>query len=123
MFWGWFSGGNGGMRRGGGCIFLPFLLVCGSFYLFDGLNNSWLLGLIVVGILWFLFSTMFSRSSAAHADDGRWGGGLFVDEKPKRDFADEKPKRDFEYIERDDGEILEVIDPAEEDDGRPRDDF
>jgi hypothetical protein len=121
MFWGWFSSGDGGMRRGGGCIFLPFLFICGSFFLFDNFNSGWLLGLILVAVLWFVFSTMFSRANPVQVEDGSWDSGMFDDEKPKRDFAEEKPKRSVEYIERPDGEILEVIDPGEEDDGHPRD--
>lgn len=123
MFWGWFSSGDGGMRHGGGCIFLPFLFICGSFFLFDNFNSGWLLGLILVAVMWFVFSTVFGRVGAAQVEDGSWEGGVFDGEKPKRDFADEKPKRSGEYIERHDGEILEVIEPSEEEDSRPRDEL
>ena len=129
MFWGWYSTGDGRVNRGGGCIFLPLLFVCGSFSLMGGFDIGWLLGLLLVGaVLWFAFSALFNRAGTAQVEDGSWGGAMFEGEKPKRDFADdydgdEKPKRGFEYIERPDGEILAVIDPNEEDDRRFRDEF
>lgn len=126
MFWGWFSTGDGRFNRGG-CFFLPFLFICGSFFLFDNLNSGWLLALVAIAVLWFVFATMFNRPGAAQVEDGSWGSGTFEDEKPKRDFADddeypeEKPKRSSEYIERPGGEMLDVIEPDEEDDGQPPD--
>jgi hypothetical protein len=100
MFWGWFSFDNGGLRRGGGCIFLPFLFICGSSFLFSRGNATWLILLVLVAAAWFMFSNMQNG------------------EKPKRDF--EKPKR--EYLSRDDGEFIEVVDPTE-DEGGNREDF
>lgn len=108
---GWFSFGGGGMRRGGGgCIFLPFLFLCGSFYLFDHLNSGWLLILIAIVVLWVVMSGALRPRGIAEGDP-------LYDEKPKRDFddfAEEKPKRTGSYLTRDNGERLEVVEPDED---------
>lgn len=106
MFWGWYSGGGGRVRHGGGCIFLPFLLFGGAFYLFDRLSIDSVVGLIAVAVLGFVVYRMFNRARRAQQDE----------EKPKRHFDGEKPKRNGAYLERDDGEMLEVIDLDEHDD-------
>ncbi len=106
MFWGWYSSGEGRVRHGGGCIFLPFLLFGGAFYLFDGLSIGSIMGLIVVAVLGLMAYQMFSRARTAQHGE----------EKPKRHFDDEKPKRNGGYLERNDGELLEVIDLNDHDD-------
>jgi hypothetical protein len=91
MFWGWYSiGGDGVRRNGGGCFFLPFLLLCGSFYLFDSFNSRWLLPVLLIGLLWFVVSAIFNSKPFG--------------EKPKRDL--EKPKRTM--IVSDEGEFIEI---------------
>lgn len=110
MFWGWWSSGEGGMRRGGGCLFLPLLFICGSFFVFDNFRVGWLLPMIGLGLAWLLLSGVFSNQTRA------WG------EKPKRDFDTEKPKRDSDYLYRDDGDVLEVIEPPEDTDSYSDDD-
>ncbi|MBI5668987.1 MAG: hypothetical protein HZC41_13365 [Chloroflexi bacterium] len=116
MFWGWYSVGDGGMRRGG-CFFLPLLFLCGSFFLFDNFNGGWLLPMIVVALLWLALPALLNRG----APPGEWDGEVIEGEKPKRGFSREKRKRDAEYLHRDDGEVLEVIEPPEDDDRRPND--
>ncbi len=107
MFWGWYSFGNGS-RRGGGCMFLPFLLICGSFFMLDNFNGGWLLPLVVIALFLFVLPNILNQGRQAQVE-----GYDLENDKPKRDFDDEKPKRDGEYLSLDDGDVLEVIDPPE----------
>jgi hypothetical protein len=106
MFFGWFSFGDGTMRRGGGgCLVLPFLFLFGSCFMFDNFNPTWLLLLLAVGVGWYVLR---GYMRGAQPVEGEWDG-----EKPKRDFGDEKPKRVSEVLSRDDGDVIEVIDPPD----------
>lgn len=120
MFWGWWSFGEGGMRRGGGCLFLPLIFICGSFFVFDNFKSSWLLPLIGIGLAWFLLPRILNHGMG-QTPSHEWRGDVFEDEEPKRDFDMEKPKRDSDYVYRDDGDVLEVIEPPEETDPRSDD--
>jgi len=106
MFFGWWSSSEGGVRRGGGCFFLPLIILCGSFYVFDDFRIGWLFPLIGIGLAWLLLSGVFSGQP----------------EKPKRDFETEKPKHGSDYLYRDDGDVLEVVEPPEETDSYSDDD-
>jgi hypothetical protein len=118
MFWGWFSSGGGMRRSGGGCLFLPFLFLCGMVYMFDGFNTGWLMPLLMVGLIWLVFSMMFNSRRQAQTESNGWDY-----EKPKRGLSDydEKPKRGTKRYLGDDGEIIEM-DDSNEVDYRTRDD-
>ena len=113
MFWGWYSSGGNGFRRGGGCLFLPFLFIYSSLFMFDNFNSSWLMPVILGLILWFAVSTLFNRQPQPSMQGNGWDTGAFGDEKPKRDFGYDKPKRQPDLLYRDDGDVLEVIDPPD----------
>lgn len=101
MFWGWFSWGDDRGRWGGGCLFLPLFLFCGSFYLFSGFNSRSILPLLLLGgLLLLILPLALNRVAEA--------------QKRKNDFAGEKPKHS-EYLAREDDEILEAVEPREDD--------
>lgn len=120
MFWGWWSFGEGGVRRSSGCFFLPLIFICGSFFVFDNFRAGWLLPLVGLGLAWLLLLRGFTPGAGQNPH--REWGEAFEDEKPKRDADAEKPKRDSDYLYRDDGDILEVVDPPEETDPRSDED-
>jgi hypothetical protein len=111
MFWGWYSFGNG--PRSSGCFFLPFLLVCGAPFLFSGFNSRFLLPLLLIAVLGLVIPAILNQSAQRRAYDGGWNGEPFDGDKPKNDF-DDKPKRTDDYLYRDDGEVLEVVDAPQE---------
>jgi hypothetical protein len=111
MFWGWYSFGNG--RRSSGCFFLPFLCFCGSLFWFTGFNSRSLLPLILIALLGLIIPAILNQGARRQSYAEDWNGDLIDGEKPKRNF-DEKPKRTGEYLYRDDGEVLEVVDPPQE---------
>ncbi len=111
MFWGWYGFNNG--RRSSGCFFLPFLCLCGSLFSFTGFNGRSMLPLILIALLGLVIPAILNQGARQQAYVEEGSGDLFDGEKPKRDF-DEKPKRTGEYLYRDDGDVLEVVDPPQE---------
>jgi hypothetical protein len=111
MFWGWYSFGNG--PRSSGCFFLPFLFVCGAPFLLSGFNSRFLLPLLLIAVLGLVIPAILNQGAQRRAYDGGWDGDPLDGGKPKNDF-DDKPKRTDDYLYRDDGEVLEVVDPPQE---------